>query len=328
MHICMVSPGIVPPTHYGGTERVVVWLTAELSRMGHTVTLIAPEGSHYRGPIQVRTFVKPIGNINAEPPDFEFLVPDDADLVHIHFACNKKLNRPVLKTVHGYPFHYSGREVYAAPEEFDDQTCFVSNAHRITCGLPNNPFVYNGLDQSEYYFETNKKDFLLFLGKVDWNVKGLEFALRTAEQTNSKFVIAGDFLDPVFYEQELKQRLTERIRYVGPVGGQQKARLLAYAKALLFPTLWPEPFGLVSIEAMVSGTPVLGTRNGALPEIVKHGKTGFLALRPSETVEHLKLLNSIHPTNCREHVLQWFTSRRMAEEYLALYQKVIRKNMT
>ena len=322
MNICIVSGGRVPRKFYGGTERVVYWLVRELALMGHKVTMIAPEGSSHPGAAKVITYKAPDQNINQNSIDLEALVPEDVNVVHIHFAYSLSLSKPVLKTVHGYPFHHTGRKEYASPDEFDQATSFVSDSHRRVCGLPDNPFVYNGLDPQEYTFQKNKGDYLLFLGKVDWNVKGLSLAIKISQETGTRLVIAGDFLDPSYLERELKPQLSSNIIYTGQVGGVKKARLLAGAKALLFPTLWPEPFGLVSIEAMVSGTPVLGTKNGALPEVIVHGKTGFLASRPSETVEHLHMLKKIKPEDCRRHVLENFTSRIMAEKYLFLYSKI------
>lgn len=323
MNICIVSPGTIPRKFYGGTERVISWLATALSKAGNRVTLVAPKGSSHQHVNSLLEYDLPSGNINFNPPDILPLIPDDSDIVHIHFAFEKAIPWPTLKTVHGYPFHYTGREVYASPDEFDQLTCFVSDSHRNVCGLPNNPFVYNGLEPGEYIFRDKKQNYFLFLGKVDWNVKGLYPALDIANKTGIELVIAGDFLDPDFYKKELRPRLNTKIQYIGPVGGKEKAELLADAKALLFPTLWPEPFGLVSIEAMISGTPVLGTQNGALPEIIVHGKTGFLASRISETIEYIQDIDKISPNDCRSHVFKNFTSSRMAKNYISLYKKIL-----
>jgi len=324
MHICIVAPGRVPPEHYGGTERVVYWLVTELHRMGHEVTLVAPEGSSHPHADRVRHFALPAGNINADPPDLRSLVPGDAHIAHLHFACTLDLGMPCLKTVHGYPFHYTGRATFAAAEEFDEDTSFLSDAHRTACQRPHNPFVYNGLDPDEYLFRADKEDYLLFLGKVDWNVKGLPLALRVATASGSRLVVAGDFLDPDSGMSELAPHLGRGVEYVGPVAGGRKAALLAGARALLFTSLWPEPFGLVAIEAMVSGTPVLGTTNGALPEVVVHGGTGFLSRSVQQTLRQMEALHTISPHSCRQHVLERFTSRRMAADYEQLYVQVIR----
>lgn len=326
MKISIISGGKIPRQYYGGTERVIYWLVKELAILGHEVSLSAPEGSYHPYAEEVITYARPEGDINQKiPSDIPDEFFENADLLHVHFACHKDFRKPVLKTVHGYPFHFTGRNEYACPHEFDEATSFVSDAHRRVCGLPNNPYVYNGLDPEEYVFRQGKKSYFLFLGKVDWNVKGLAVAIKIAEKTGMELTIAGDFLDKSFYKTELRPRLSSLIKYVGPVGGQDKAELLADAKALLFPTLWPEPFGLVAIEAMISGTPVLGTTNGALPEIIDHGKTGFMASKPSDTIDQLRRLEEIDPANCRRHVLNKFTSRIMAQNYLNVYLEVIKK---
>lgn len=324
MHVVLVSPGVTPPALYGGTERVVAWLGRELAALGQRVTLIAPPGSAAPWAERVAFFSPPAGNINATPLDLAALIPADADLVHFHFAQPASPDLPVLKTVHGYPFHFTGREAWAEPGEFGPEYAFVSDAHRRACGRPDLPFVHNGIALDEYLFREDKEDFLLFLGKLDWNVKGLPAALRLARDAGLRLVLAGDFLDPAFYARELKPLLGPRLEYAGPVGGERKADLLSRARALLFPTLWPEPFGLAAVEALASGTPVLTTYNGALPEIMVQGRTGFMGRSPRETREQLGLLGSIDPRACRARVEERFTARRMAEDYLRLYVARVR----
>jgi glycosyltransferase involved in cell wall biosynthesis len=322
MNIAVLSPGKIPPLHYGGTERVVLWLVRELTSLGHRVTLIAPHGSELPEAAELRHFTPP-SDINSQPIDLRGVLPPGTDILHLHCASSMEYPLPTLKTVHGYPFHRTGTE-YAVRSQFDRWYSFVSDAHRMTCGRPENPFVHNGLDPSEYVFRRKKEDYLLFLGKVDWNVKGLALARKVAKTAKVRLKIAGDFLDPSSCEH-LRLSLGPEEEYVGPVGGAKKAELLAGARALLFTSLWPEPFGLVAIEAMASGTPVLGTMNGALPEVIRHGKTGFLATCAQETVAQIAMLDRISPDDCREHVLERFSARRMAEDYLRLYVLTIRK---
>lgn len=323
MRIAMVTPGRVPARLYGGTERVVGWLVAALAGLGHEVVLAGPPGCEAPQAESVIALDMP-ADPNAAAVDPTPHLPPGIDVLHLHFASGLDFGLPALKTVHGYPFHRQGEDVLARREQFGPEYSFVSRAHAETCGWPEADFVHNGLELSEYVFREAKQDFLLFLGKVDWNVKGLPFALRLAREEGMRLVIAGDFLDPRFYEQELKAQLGGGIEYAGPVGGADKAELLASARALVFPTLWPEPFGLAAIEALASGTPVLATYNGALPEIMVQGVTGFMARSFPETREQLRRLDSIDPKACRRRVEERFTARRMAEGYLALYAKRIR----
>lgn len=327
MRVVLVSPGVTPPRHYGGTERVVAWLGRELAALGHEVTLLAPPGSEAPWAVRTAVFSPPPGNINAQALDLDDLIPPDADILHLHFAQPRDFPFPMLKTVHGYPFHVTGRDTWAEPGEFGPEYSFVSDAHRRTCGRPDNPFVHNGIDLDEYVFRADKEGYFLFLGKLDWNVKGLPSALRLAREEGLRLVLAGDFLDPGFYARELKPLLGPGLEYAGPVGGADKAELLAGARALLFPTLWPEPFGLVAVEALASGTPVLTTCNGALPEIMVQGVTGFMGRSFQETREQLRGLDGIDPRACRTRVEERFTARRMAEDYLRLYLRRIREGL-
>lgn len=319
MNIAMFSSGVVPALHYGGTERIVQWLLQELVTMGHRVTLLGPPGCMPPAGVDFIPVQMPAENINSHPIDLRPLLPAGTEILHLHCAADFDYGLPVLKTVHGYPFHRTG-EFFASREQFDETYSFISNAHRCVCGRPDNPFVYNGIDLAEYEFRTKKDDFFLFLGKVDWNVKGMAVALRVAKERGLRLVIAGDFLDPGFYERELKQILTERITYAGPVGGAEKRDLLAAARGLLFPTMWPEPFGLVAVEALASGTPVITSFNGAMPEIMVQGMTGWMADTVPEMAAAVDLLDRIDPAFCRHYVETNFSSRLMAERYLGLYE--------
>jgi glycosyltransferase involved in cell wall biosynthesis len=324
MRITLFSPGVTPPKCYGGTERVVYWLAQALAGMNHEVALLAPTGSRAPSGVDLTEIPLPPLNVNELPLDLTPLLAPDTDILHVHCASPVRYALPCLKTVHGYPFYRTGDKAYGLPEQFGPGYSFLSDSHRRECGLPDNPFVHNGLDLTEYEFRETKEDYFLFLGKVDWNTKGLPFALRLAKEKGLKLKIAGDFLDPTFYERELKPELGNGIEYVGPVGGRDKAELLAGAKALLHPVLWPEPFGLAVIEALASGTPVLATHNGATPEIMVQGVTGFMGRSHQETLAQLPLLDSIDPHACRARVETLFTSRHMAQNYLRLYLNTIK----
>jgi len=319
----MFSAGIIPPVHYGGTERVVDWLIKELASMGHRVYFFGPEGSVVHSAEKMFHPDFPAGNINENPVDFRDMIPVDTDIVHIHCATSLDYSYPVLKTVHGYPFHKGW--VLAQRDQFDETYSFMSDSHRKACGRPENPFVHNGIDLSEYVYSDKKDEYFLFLGKVDWAVKGLQLALKVAMDMKLKLLIAGDFFDPAFYSRILSRLLNDDIQYIGPVGGQEKAKLLSKARALLFPTMWPEPFGLTVIEALASGTPALTSFEGAMPEIMVQGVTGFMCRTVGEMKEQIKLFDKIMPLKCREHVENNFTSTKMALDYLRLYEKVIMK---
>jgi glycosyltransferase involved in cell wall biosynthesis len=228
----------------------------------------------------------------------------------------------VVKTVHGYPFYRQGRSL-AQRDDFDEHYSFVSDSHRRVCGRPENPYVHNGIDLSEYIYSEDKDDYFLFLGKVDQGAKGLALALKVAYELKLKLFIAGDFLNPDYYETTLKRLLDNNVKYIGPVGGQYKAELLSRARAVISPIIWPEPFGLIVAEALASGTPVLTSYEGAMPEIMMQGVTGFMCQSVGEMKSKVKDLDKIEPINCRKHVEEHFTASRMAQDYLRLYERVI-----
>ena len=188
-----------------------------------------------------------------------------------------------------------------------------------------NPYVYNGIKLEEYYYSEDKDDYLLFMGKLDWEVKGLSYAVKIAQDMNVKLIIAGDFLFPENYARMPRGKLFNNIEYIGPVSGNAKAELMAKARALISPITWPEPFGLVVIEALASGTPVLTSREGAMPEIMKHGVTGFLCETMDDMKEKIELIDTIDPGKCREHIEKNFTSSHMTGEYISLYRTIIKK---
>ena len=325
MNIAMFSNSIVPPKYYGGIERVIYWLTKELAAMGHRIYFFGPYGSEVPFAEKIFYLTDHNGDINKHVSDGSLKVPGDTDIIHLHGLASIDSDFPVLKTIHGYPFLENGTVCVDKYDRFDEYCSFLSNAHRNACGRPDNPYVYNGLDLNDYIYSEDKDEYFLFLGKVDWNVKGLSVALKIAVNQNLKLIIAGDFIDDSFYEMELKPRLTKDIQYIGPVGGKEKANLMAKARALLFPTLWPEPFGLVAIEAMASGTPVLTSINGAMPEIMRHGVTGFMARTEEEMEGQIKYIDQIDPKKCRGHVEKHFTARRMSQDYIRSYNHVIHK---
>ncbi len=315
MHVVIYNPVKIPPDNYGGTERVVWWLIKGLSKLGCKVTFIGPKGSYHPHADIIEVDI-PKGDPSLNPLDLKPFLPPDTDILHIHHFSFLDYGVPVLKTFHSIP-----------NERFrfliDDFTSFLSNTHRKVSGAPNNPFVYNGLDPDDYLFSEEKDEYLLFLSKVDRPEKGIHVAVEVAKRLGLKLIIAGNTSSNSFYKEKLKPIMSKNMEYVGPVGGKIKAELLARAKALIFPTLWPEPFGLVVIEALVSGTPVITTFNGAMPEIMIQGKTGFMCNSLEEMVEAVKFVDKVSPYLCRRHVLKHFTYTRMATRYLSLYKAII-----
>ena len=317
MKIAHFSNELLPVKYYGGVERVIVWLLEALQKMGHQNYLLAPEGT--ASPFAEVIRVKKVKKIEVESPALHDKLPLDSDVLHYHYGYSYlDYKLPTLKTIHGYAW---------LDKQLDNTFNFLSDAHRRAYKQPDLPFVHNGLKPEEYLYREKKEDFLLFLSRADWTVKGLPLAIEVARRTGMKLIIAGNahrkFVEGYAGFGYLKRHFNKQCLYVGEVTDEIKSAYLAKAKALIFPTQWEEPFGLVAIEAMVSGTPVITTRHGAMPEIVVDEKTGFLCDDVEDMVNAVHRIQDISPTDCRRHVLDHFHYMRMAEDYIKLYIKRI-----
>jgi glycosyltransferase involved in cell wall biosynthesis len=296
MHVALYSHSRLPVRGYGGTQRVVVWLARGLAELGHRVTLLAPAGS--RVP---EAQVIPLDLAEMRQPGFDLgpYIPASVEILHTHTRLAKPPGQPYLFTLHG------NRADGTAPPN----TIFVSADHARRHG--GSTFVYNGIDPSEYAFRNQKADYDLFLGRLH-RVKGYRWAIEGAKRSRKRLIVAGGW----------RPSLRRSLRFVGSVAGSRKADLLAGAECLWMPALWDEPFGLTVIEAMISGTPVLGTRRGALPEIVSP-EVGALGDSLQELVELRPSLARCDPHACRGRAERWFTHRRMAEEYARMYRQYL-----
>ncbi len=320
MHVVFYYPKKLPVLEYGGVERAIVWLIEGLHELGHVVTFIGPQGSTVP---QCRNVPFACEGVKVPSPEqIRGFLPRDADL--IHFNTDSRFEHE-----YGIPFLVT---VYGALKDFrglDGRYCFISYAQRSYWGYTRNPVVHIGLNQDEYIYREAKDDYLLFLSRVDWDVKGVDWAIEVAARTGRRLIIAGNVHRKTFinsyWRGYLKKRLSDRIQYVGPVGGELKAMLLAKARALIFPTQWCEPFGIVTIEALASGTPVITTRNGAMPEIVEHGQNGFLCKDVEEMAEAVTHIDSISARECVKRIREEFNHRQMASEYVKLYGAALGK---
>ena len=297
MHVALYFPRRLPIQGAGGTQRVVLWLARGLAELGHTVSLLALRGTRCR-----YASVIPLERSVVEGSAFDLTrwVPHSADLLHSHvpFA-------PPLRVPHLFTWHGNARGGEALPPN----TVFLSEDHAKRHGRDS--FVYNGLDLSEYRFQRAKEDYHLFIGRLR-SAKGWRWAILGARRAGRRIVLAGGW----------RPTLRRGVRFVGAVDGERKARLLAGARCLWMPAQWAEPFGLTLIEAMASGTPVLGTRRGALPEIVS-AETGALGDTLEDLIRLREGIGALDPAACRARVEAQFTHRTMAEGYLRLYRQVI-----
>jgi glycosyltransferase involved in cell wall biosynthesis len=349
VRIAQVAPPFetVPPTRYGGTERIVATLTDALVDAGHDVTLFAPGDSRTAARLQP-TVVEALWH--AEPPfadlnpfwsmtlDAVWAHAAEFDVIHSHldywgFPLANNAGVPVLTTLHG---RLDLRELQSVYGRFRDVPLVsISDAQRAPVAWANFvATIYHGIELDEFTFNPRPESHLAFLGRIAPE-KGLDTAIRVARRAGKPLQVAarkplrhgGDAnvqTDLRHYEDEVKPLLDRRhARLIGEVDGPQKNEFLRTSAALLFPIRWPEPFGLVMVEAMACGTPVIAFRQGSVPEIVEHGVTGFICDDEDDMVEAIQHIDEIDRARCREIAEQRFSVPRMARDYVRIYSELV-----
>jgi len=300
MHVVVASQQPLPAKGYGGPQRVVVALVRGLVVSGHRVTLLAPPTTRVPEASVVEIPVRELGDPNALLAH----IPTDADILHTHF--------PVPHSPGGIPFVQTIHRNLKAGTPLFPNTIFLSRDHAHRHG--SKAFVYNGLDPAEYFarrFRKRPEQYDLFLGRLH-RAKGYQWAVEAAKQTGHRLIVAGGW----------RPSFTGSVKYVGEVDGNTKAALLARARCVWNPADWDEPFGLVTIEAFLSGTPVLGTRRGALPELITP-EVGALCDTMEEMIAAAQTIHTRRPAACRARAEHWFTHLTMAEEYVRMYRAVL-----
>ena len=338
LRIAQVSPLYerVPPALYGGTERIVSYLTEELVRRGHQVTLFASGDSSTRA-----TLVAPAphalrldSTVNDELASHimemaqVFERARDFDVIHAHVGY---LAFPFARFARGASVHtLHGRldlpSIYPVFRHFRDEPLVsISHAQRLPLkglGVTWAATVHHGLPLADYPFSPRGGEYLAFLGRISPE-KRPDLAIALAKRVGLPLKIAAkvDPVDRAYFEREIQPLLGHPlIEFVGEIGEEAKASFLGAALALVFPIDWPEPFGLVMIEALACGTPVIARRCGAVPEIIVSGRTGFIA----DTLEGMELgvrrLDRIDRAKCRREVEARFTVERMVDGYETIYR--------
>jgi glycosyltransferase involved in cell wall biosynthesis len=299
MHIALYHEAIIPPKKYGGTERIVYWLGKALLELGHKVTLLSHPGSELQG-----------ANLISTQPGvaWESLLPSDVDLVHLWGTPHQEPKKPFLVTIQG-----NGKP----GEAFNLNTIFISKKHANNHGSEH--FVYNGIDVSEYPFDSQRKEHLVFLAKASWKVKNLIGAIEIARAANLPLEVLGSREYPLRLQRVLPR--WGGVKYHGMVDDIEKRAVLRNAKALLFPVRWPEPFGIAITEALASGCAVFGSPYGSLPEIVD-ASSGVCSNDANVLVKAIKEFK-YNPEKCRARVYQGFSHLDMAKSYLGHYAKVL-----
>ena len=328
----------VPPPAYGGTELVVSLLTEELVKRGHDVTLFASgdsitsaklESVHPRA-LRLDTSVK-------DPNIYDMLnmsrVYENAaqfDIIHSHVGCvslpyTNLVKTPTVHTLHGI-FTPDNEKLFSHVR--NQPFISISNSQRdMNLGLNYVSTVYNGIAPNTYSFypKPERPPYLAFLGRISPE-KGAHLAIEIAKRSGWHLKMAGkvDAVDLEYFETKILPHIGgSQIEFLGEANHHQKSVLMGGAVATLFPITWKEPFGLVMIESMVTGTPVIAISLGSAPEVIADGVSGFLCQTVDECVDAIALAARLDRRTCRDHVLINFTAKRMTDGYEAVYQKIL-----
>lgn len=330
----------IPPEKYGGAEQIVFDLTEELVRRGHEVTLFATGDSKTSAKL-VSRFQSPVTKLpfynSAETFIYWSLNASEAferaaefDVIHNHVGeCglifSGLVKTPVLTTHHGM-FTEAVKLVY---KKYAKKAYFIALSEAQKTWLPEIDFiktVYSGVDIEKFEFNPEPKDYLLFLSKI-WPSKGPHLAIEAAKKAKKKLIIAGNVSKKWqdYFEKEIKPQVDgKNIIYFGEADFKQKVELYKNAIALLFPINWQDALPLVPMEAMACGTPVIAFDCASVPEMVIDNKTGFLVKDVERMVEAIKKISKIKRADCRKHVEEKFTVKRMTDDYEDIYKSIIK----
>jgi glycosyltransferase involved in cell wall biosynthesis len=340
MRIAQVAPlwERVPPPAYGGIELVVGLLTDELVRRGHEVTLFASgdsislaklESVHPQA-LRLDPTIKEYGIYEMLQMSRVYEKASEFDIIHSHMGCaalpyTKLVKTPTVHTLHGI-FTPDNEKMFTHARS--QPYVSISDAQREPrLGLNCVATVYNGIDLSTYKFHEKPQDppYLAFLGRISPE-KGTHLAIEIAKRSGWRLKMAGkvDVVDVKYFEQEIKPLIDgKQIEYLGEANHEQKNELIGGAVATLFPITWREPFGLVMVESMAAGTPVIAMNLGSTSEVIAHGKTGFLCHNVDEFIQAIDKAAQLNRYACREHVMNHFSVQRMTDGYEAVYQQLL-----
>ncbi|MEK7552035.1 MAG: glycosyltransferase family 4 protein [Patescibacteria group bacterium] len=345
----------VPPKHKNGLEFVVSWITEELIKRGHDVTLFAPADSKTKAKLvplvsvclsnqdnKTQNWKQPQADmwnsalVAAQSGNFDIIHSHSRSIVY--FMSQIKI--PVVQTLH-HPasFHHPffDNEIGEANLRFIldhySKINYVSvskNQLNEYLGSKSSYFknytnIYNGIPINDFEFNNNPNNYLFFIGYINKN-KGADIAVRVAKKMGMNLILAGDNSTEIdFFKKEIEPYLNDKIKYVGPVDFKKKNELYKNALATLAPIRWQEPFGLTIVESQACGTPVISFRNGAAPEIIDHGNTGFVVENEEQMIEAVSKIKTIDRKKCREWVEKNFSVETMVDGYEALYRKLTNK---
>jgi glycosyltransferase involved in cell wall biosynthesis len=339
MKIAQVAPlwERVPPPTYGGIELVVSRLTDELVRRGHDVTLFASGDSQtlarleavYPRALRLDPKVKEYTVYEMLELSQVYQLAKEFDVIHSHLGISalplaSLVSTPTVHTLHG-SFTSDNQIVYTHHQK--QPYVSISNAQR-QINLNYVSTVYNGIDPEDYAFVAQPQEppYLAFLGRFSPE-KGPHHAIAIAKQTGWRLKMAGkvDVVDSKFFEQEIAPHIDgQQIQYLGEIDHAEKVELLGNAAVTLFPITWQEPFGLVMIESMATGTPVIAINLGSVSEVIAEGVTGFVCSSYDQMAAKIPAALELNRQTCREYIENKFSVIQMVDGYEAVYEKIIK----
>jgi glycosyltransferase involved in cell wall biosynthesis len=338
MRIAVVSPVwfAVPPARYGGIEWVVSLLADGLVDAGHEVTLFASGDSRTKAELEAVFERAPSELIGRSLPELRHVLAafersGEFDVVNDHtgplgVALGGLAEAPVVHTVHG-PLNGEPGEVYAALSRVAPEVGLISLSLNQRRPQPELNWVGNcpnALDLQLYPCKPHRGEYLLFLGRMSPE-KGAHRAIAVAMESGLPLKLAGKRSEPKereYFRQLVEPHLVDGIEYLGEVTHGEKVELLQDARVTLFPIEWEEPFGLVMIESMACGTPVVASRYGAVPEVIAHGRSGIVVDDYREMAAAIEAADALDPLECRRYVEERFAPERMVADYLRVYESV------
>jgi len=342
LRVAVISPVWfpVPPTGYGGIEWIVSLLADGLVEAGHDVTLFASGDSRTRARLSYVYEHAPSELIGRSLPEIHhalacFARQDEFDIVNDHSglpaaALGGALHTPLVHTIHG-PLDAEGGVIYAQIARVSPQVGFISVSLNQRKPKPDLPWVTNipnALDFSLYPVKPHPGEYLLFLGRMSPD-KGCHRAIAVAIEAGLPLKIAGKNREPKeheYFAQYVEPHLSDRIQYLGEVTHGEKVELLQDARATLFPIEWEEPFGLVMIESMACGTPVIASRWGAVPEVIEHGRSGIIVDHYRQMAAALEEADRLDPLELRRYAEERFSPERMVGLYVDCYRAAIERS--
>lgn len=339
MRIAQIAPltESIPPRRYGGTERVISWLTEELVALGHKVTLFASGDSItsatlrpvWPHSLRLDGSVRDPSALHALALEVVRQQAHEFDVLHFHldyhpFSLFSRQRTPFVTTLHGRLDLPEHQPVFRAFSSIP--VVSISNSQRKP--LPHASYVrtiYHGLPADSLVPLPRPQSYLAALGRISPE-KGFDRAIRIAERCGMRLKIAAkvDKVDESYFEAEIRPLLrSAQVEFVGEISDGEKAEFLSGAFALVLPVDWPEPFGLVMIEAMACGTPVIAFDRGSIPEVVEDGMTGFVVHDEASAVAAIEKLPRLSRKRIRKRFEERFTARRMTQDYLSVYRQLI-----